>query len=160
MNFKTAFALLLYVNVFYFGVYSILELCLLLSKGLTANDARYNAATFINEVFLLAFMVVVECLRLMFGQQLQPVSIILLHRQIHLNIYNQSNLCFQTNFHSKLSIVFRVLVLTLPSVYSVSFFTFWQARVTKLVSLKSRLFSSWNEKRWVYCRILDLELWC
>lgn len=74
MNFKTTFAVLLYVNVFYFGVYSIFELCLLLVKGFTLNDPKYNAATFINEVFILAFMVVVECLRLMFGQQLQPVS--------------------------------------------------------------------------------------
>jgi hypothetical protein len=32
----------------------------------------------------------------------------------------------------KISVVFRVLVLTVPSQYLVAFFTFWQFRVTQL----------------------------
>ncbi len=32
----------------------------------------------------------------------------------------------------KISVVFRVLVLTVPSQYLVAYFTFWQFRVTQL----------------------------
>jgi hypothetical protein len=67
------FAVLLYVNVFYFGLYSMVEFCILLTKGYSLTDSRYTLAAFINELFILAFMVIVESLRLFLGQQYTPV---------------------------------------------------------------------------------------
>ena len=67
------FAVLLYINIFYFGLYSIVELCILLTKGYSLMDSRYTLAVFINELFILGFMVIIESLRLLLGQQHKPV---------------------------------------------------------------------------------------
>ena len=39
---------------------------------------------------------------------------------------------FQVDFDTKMSAIFRILVLTVPSTYSVVYFTFWQTFVTRL----------------------------
>ena len=74
MNRSMSFALLLYVNIFFFGLYSIVEFFILMTKGYSITDSRYNLAAFLNEVFILAFMVVVESLRLFLGQKHSPVK--------------------------------------------------------------------------------------
>ena len=74
MGHEMTFAVLLYVNIFYFGLYSVVEFCILLTKGYSLTDSRYNLAAFLNEVFILAFMVIVESLRLLLGQQHKPVN--------------------------------------------------------------------------------------
>ena len=73
------------------------------------SGAKFPVASMINEMFILAFMVVVESIRLLLGQQHEPVD-----------------------FDKKMSAVFRILVLTVPSMYSVAYFTFWQTFVTRL----------------------------
>jgi hypothetical protein len=39
----------------------------------------------------------------------------------------------QADFDQRLSAMFQILVLTLPSMYSVAYFTFWQNKLTSLV---------------------------
>ena len=73
MDYPMTFAVLLYINVFYFGLYSVVEFLILMTKGYSITDSRYNLAAFLNEVFILAFMVVVESLRLFLGQKHAPV---------------------------------------------------------------------------------------
>lgn len=63
----------------------------------------------INEMFVLAFLVVIESVRLLLGQRHEPVD-----------------------FDNQISAIFRILVLTVPSMYSVVYFTFWQTFVTRL----------------------------
>ena len=106
------FALLLYVNVFYFGLYACAEfgfLCFKTYHMYENGDTRLNATTLINEMFVLTFMVVVESVRLVLGQKHQL-----------------------DDFEKSLSNVFRILVLTVPSMYSVAYFTLWQNIVTRL----------------------------
>ena len=50
------------------------------------------------------------------------------HAAINLQIFFQ----FQVDFDTKMSAIFRILVLTVPSTYSVVYFTFWQTFVTRL----------------------------
>lgn len=109
MDYAITFALLMYINLFYFALYGAVEFCLLLFKCYQLSGPKYPVATMINEMFILAFLVVVESVRLLLGQQSEPVD-----------------------FDTKLSAIFRILVLTVPSMYSVVYFTFWQTFVTKL----------------------------
>jgi hypothetical protein len=57
MSNSMIFAVLLYINMFYFGLYSIVEFCILATKGYTINDSRYTLASFLNELFIFAFLV-------------------------------------------------------------------------------------------------------
>ena len=61
------------------------------------------------QMFILAFLVVVESGRLLVGQSHEPAD-----------------------FDRQLQKVFWILGLTVPSVYSVWYFTFWQTYVTRL----------------------------
>lgn len=109
MNHAITFALLLYINVFYFGVFACVEFALLVFKSYQLSGPKYPLGSIINEMFILAFLVVVESIRLLLGQRYEPVD-----------------------FESQMSAIFRILVLTVPSMYSVAYFTFWQTFVTRL----------------------------
>jgi len=106
------FALLLYVNIFYFALYAGVELFLLLFKAYNMTDHPkhgYSPTDLINELALLAFMVVVEAARLVLG--------------------NKHDL---DGFDKNLQNLFRILVLTVPSIYSVAYFTLWQHLVLRI----------------------------
>lgn len=109
MNYAITFALLLYINVFYFGLFACVEFALLVFKCYQATGPKYPLGTMINEMFILAFLVVVESIRLLLGQKHEPMD-----------------------FDGNLSAVFRILVLTVPSMYAVAYMTFWQSFVTRL----------------------------
>ena len=38
----------------------------------------------------------------------------------------------EDNLHKKISVVFRILVLTVPAQYLTVYFTFWQAKITQV----------------------------
>ncbi len=42
---------------------------------------------------------------------------------------------FQSDFESDLGLVFRLLVLTVPSMYSVAYLALWQTHLTRLDSI-------------------------
>lgn len=77
MNYGITFALLLYINVFYFGIFACVEFCLLLFKAYQQMNAgqKFPVASLINEMLFLAFLVVVESIRLFLGQQHEPVRL-------------------------------------------------------------------------------------
>lgn len=108
MDYAITFALLLYINVFYFGLYAVVEFCLLVFKCYQSGP-KFPLGAMINEMFVLAFLVVIESVRLLLGQRHEPVD-----------------------FDNQISAIFRILVLTVPSMYSVVYFTFWQTFVTRL----------------------------
>jgi len=62
--------------------------------------------TMLNEVFLLLALSGFEAARLYLGQE--------------------------ENIHKKISVVFRILVLTVPASYLTLYFTFWQTKVTQV----------------------------
>ena len=70
---------------------------------------NFSISTIINEMFVLAFLVVVESGRLLMGHSHEPAD-----------------------FDRQLQKIFWILGLTVPSVYSVWYFTFWQTYVTRL----------------------------
>ena len=72
-------------------------------------ESKYDARTLINEVILLAAMVTLEAVRLILGQKHQ-----------------------RADFHRDMFAVFRIIVLTVPSMYAVAYFAFWQNFVTRL----------------------------
>ncbi len=69
MDFPLFFAVLLYLNVYYFGFFAVFEFLLLLFKATQMPDSKYEMSTAVNEVIILTFLVVVESVRLMLGQQ-------------------------------------------------------------------------------------------
>merc|ERR1739844_350344 len=109
MNYAITFALLIYINIFYFGLFAVVEFALLVFKCYNLSGPKYPLGTIINELFILAFLVVVESIRLLLGNKQEP-----------------------QDFDSQMSAIFRILVLTVPSMYSVAYFTFWQTFVTRL----------------------------
>lgn len=110
MDYSLLFAILLYLNVFYFGLFASVEFFLLLFKAY--NVSLYTSSSLINELFALTFLVVVESVRLMWGNEHFGSTV--------------------KGFDRKLNEVFRILVLTVPSMYTVTYFTMWQTVVTKL----------------------------
>lgn len=109
MDYAITFALLLYINVFYFGLYATVEFFLLVFKIYKMSVENFSISTIINEMFVLAFLVVVESGRLLMGHSHEPAD-----------------------FDRQLQKIFWILGLTVPSVYSVWYFTFWQTYVTRL----------------------------
>ncbi len=73
MDFSLTFALLLYFNLFYFGVYVCLEFCLLCLKAYSLSY-KYPTRTLVNEFFTLATIVALETYRLLLGQKHTKVS--------------------------------------------------------------------------------------
>jgi len=53
---------------------------------------------------------------------------------LFVELFSYNSLSFQGDFDKRLSIIFQILVMTLPSMYSVAYFTFWQNKVTSLVN--------------------------
>ena len=78
-------------------------------QGTSMPESKYEVRTLINEVILLAFMVTLESFRLILGQKHQ-----------------------RSDFHRDMFAVFRIIVLTVPSMYAVAYFAFWQNFVTRL----------------------------
>ena len=72
-------------------------------------ESKYEVRTLINEIILLAVMVSLEAVRLILGQKHQ-----------------------RSDFHRDMFAVFRIIVLTVPSMYAVAYFAFWQNFVTRL----------------------------
>ncbi|TRY75540.1 hypothetical protein TCAL_07123 [Tigriopus californicus] len=109
MNYSLTFELLLYVNVFYFGLYSCLEFALIVYKAFNLPAYQFSSKNLINDLILLTFLVIFETIRLILGQKHEA-----------------------TDFDKDLNAVFRLLVLTVPNMYLVAFFSFWQTYVTRL----------------------------
>ena len=128
MDYPLTFALLLYFNVFYFGVFVSVEFFLLMFKAYNMVH-KYNSTVLINEIFILTFLVVIESIRLMLGQQHTKVSE---ECVVNANDDDDDAVPFQDDFDHKLGAVFRILVLTVPSMYAVAYFTMWQAFVSRL----------------------------
>lgn len=107
MDYAITFALLLYINVFYFGLYATVEFFLLVFKCYKMSSS--SVSTIIWDMFLLAALVGVETFRLFIGQSHEPAD-----------------------FDRQLQKLFWILGLTVPSVYLTTYFTFWQTYVTRL----------------------------
>jgi len=101
---QLTFEILLYLNIFYFCLYAGLEGLFLLIKYYHVEDM--DNLTLLNEIFLLLSLCGFEAARLWLGQE--------------------------ENIHKKISVVFRILVLTVPAQYLALYFTFWQTKVTQL----------------------------
>eukprot|EP00095_Tigriopus_kingsejongensis_P010473 snap_masked-scaffold1269_size51662-processed-gene-0.3 protein:Tk10473 transcript:snap_masked-scaffold1269_size51662-processed-gene-0.3-mRNA-1 annotation:"transmembrane protein 80" len=109
MDYSLTFELLLYVNIFYFGLYSALEFGLIVYKGFKLPSYQFSSKNLINELILLTFLVIFETIRLILGQKHET-----------------------TDFDKDLNAVFRLMVLTVPNMYLVAYFTFWQTYVTRI----------------------------
>ena len=94
---QLTFEILLYLNIFYFGLYAGMEAIFLLMKYYYVADM--DNLTMLNEVFLLLALTGLESARLYLGQE--------------------------ENIHKKISVVFRILLLTVPAQYLTLYFTFW-----------------------------------
>ena len=101
---QLTFEILLYLNIFYFGLYAGMEAIFLLMKYYYVADM--DNLTMLNEVFLLLALTGLESARLYLGQE--------------------------ENIHKKISVVFRILLLTVPAQYLTLYFTFWQTKVTQV----------------------------
>lgn len=75
---------------------------------LKANFFILDGLTLLNEVFLLLVLCCFEAARLHLGQE--------------------------DNLQKKISVVFRILVLTVPAQYLTVYFTFWQTKITQVLS--------------------------
>jgi len=101
---QLTFEILLYLNIFYFGLYAGMEAIFLLMKYYYVADM--DNLTMLNEVFLLLALTGLESARLYLGQE--------------------------EFIHKKISVVFRILLLTVPAQYLTLYFTFWQTKVTQV----------------------------
>jgi len=102
MDKQLTFEILLYLNVYFFGLYFGMELLFLVLKFIYVD----NYSNFLYDLFLLLVLGVVESARL-YISQIEDLG-------------------------RQLSVIFRILVLTLPSQYLVVYFTFYQSRLTQL----------------------------
>ena len=101
---QLTFEILLYLNIFYFGLYAGMEAIFLLMKYYYVADM--DNLTMLNEGFLLLALTGLESARLYLGQE--------------------------EFIHKKISVVFRILLLTVPAQYLTLYFTFWQTKVTQV----------------------------
>jgi len=101
---QLTFEILLYLNIFYYCLYAGMQALFLLIKYVYVQDM--DNLTMLNEVFLLLALSGFEAARLYLGQE--------------------------ENIHKKISVVFRILVLTVPASYLTLYFTFWQTKVTQV----------------------------
>merc|ERR1712032_334156 len=91
---QLTFEILLYLNIFYFGLYAGMEAIFLLMKYYYVADM--DNLTMLNEVFLLLALTGLESARLYLGQE--------------------------EFIHKKISVVFRILLLTVPAQYLTLYF--------------------------------------
>jgi len=104
MDRQLTFEILLYLNMFFTSFYACIEAFFLLMKYLYVPD--FDALTLLNEMFLLLALCGFEAARLLLGQE--------------------------DNLHKKISVVFRILILTVPAQYLTVYFTFWQTKITQV----------------------------
>jgi len=104
MDRQLTFEILLYLNMFYTMFYAGIETIFFFMKYLYVPD--FDALTLLNEVFLMLALCGFEAARLFLGQE--------------------------DNLHKKISVVFRILVLTVPAQYLTFYFTFWQTKITQV----------------------------
>jgi len=102
MNVLLTFEILMYLNIYYFGLYFGMEMLFLFIKFLYID----NYSWFLYDVFLLLVLGAVESFRL-YISQIEDIG-------------------------KRLEVIFRILVCTLPSQYLVVYFTFYQTRLTQL----------------------------
>jgi len=101
---QLTFEILLYLNIFYFSFYAGIEGLFLIIKFYHVEELHMIAL--LNEIFMLLMLCGIEAARLWLGQE--------------------------DNLGKRVSVVFRILVLTVPSQYLTAYFTFWQTRVTQV----------------------------
>lgn len=104
MDRQLTFEILLYLNIFFTTFYAGIEAFFLLMKYIYVTD--YDGLTLLNEVFLLLVLCCFEAARLHLGRE--------------------------DNLQKKISVVFRILVLTVPAQYLTVYFTFWQTKITQV----------------------------
>jgi len=104
MDRQLTFEILLYLNIFYFSLYAGMEGLFLIIKFFHVDELHMVAL--LNEFFLLLLLCGIEAARLYLGAEEQ--------------------------LNKKVSVVFRILVLTVPAQYLTAYFTFWQTRVTQV----------------------------
>ena len=73
MEYSLTFALLLYVNIFYFGLYASVEFALILFKAYSLPSSKFDSKSLLNEIIALVFMVVLETVRLILGHKHESV---------------------------------------------------------------------------------------
>ena len=121
---QLTFEILLYLNIFYFGLYAGMEAIFLLMKYYYVADM--DNLTMLNEVFLLLALTGLESARLYLGQE--------------------------EFIHKKISVVFRILLLTVPAQYLTLYFTFWQTKVTQVGLEATRQLELFHlQSRWTQC---------
>jgi len=107
MDRQLTFEILLYLNIYFTIFYGGMEAFFLLMKYIYVPE--FDALTLLNETFLLLILGGFEAARLYLGQE--------------------------ENLQKKISVVFRILVLTVPAQYLTVYFTFWQTKITQVDTL-------------------------
>ncbi|CAB4067368.1 unnamed protein product [Lepeophtheirus salmonis] len=99
-----------------FQLFSISDICCRKKHPSASNSMimeKEKKTLLIYEVFLFASTVLIECIRLLLGQK-----------------HNDS--LRHAPFNQRLRSIFQILVLTVPSMYAILYFTAWQTVVTRL----------------------------
>ena len=123
MDRQLTFEILLYLNIFFTSFFVFIEALFLFIKYFYVHNfgkigAIYekghhvsiaDGLTLLNESFLLLLLSGFEGARLWLGQE--------------------------DNLQKKISVVFRILVLTVPAQYLTAYFTFWQTSITQVDSI-------------------------
>ena len=125
MDRQLTFEITLYLNIFFTVFYACMEAFFLVMKYLYVPDfGRFrftivvssdkiislaDSLILLNEMFLLLALCGLEAARLYLGQE--------------------------DNLGKKISVVFRILVLTVPAQYLTVYFTFWQTKITQVDTL-------------------------
>ena len=66
---RIIFAVLLLLNVYFFGFFACFELVVIFIKATSMPKEKYETTVVINEIFIFAFMVTVESTRLLMGKK-------------------------------------------------------------------------------------------
>jgi len=107
MDRQLTFEILLYLNIFFTTFFVFIEALFLVIKYFYVHS--FDSLTLLNESFLLLLLGGFEGARLWLGQE--------------------------ENLQKKISVVFRILVLTVPAQYLTAYFTFWQTSITQVDSI-------------------------
>jgi len=107
MDRQLTFEILLYLNIFFTSFFLFIEALFLFIKYFYVHN--FDGLTLLNEFFLLLLLSGFEGCRLWLGQE--------------------------ENLQKKISVVFRIMVLTVPAQYLTAYFTFWQTSITQVDSI-------------------------
>eukprot|EP00088_Acartia_fossae_P019867 TRINITY_DN2161_c0_g1_i5.p1 TRINITY_DN2161_c0_g1~~TRINITY_DN2161_c0_g1_i5.p1 ORF type:complete len:142 (+),score=20.46 TRINITY_DN2161_c0_g1_i5:85-510(+) len=102
MDLLLTFEILLYLNIYYFGLYFGMEMLFLFIKFWLVEHYTW----FLYDLVLLCILGGIESMRL-YMSQVEDIG-------------------------RKMEVIFRILVFTVPSQYLVAYFTFYQTRLTQL----------------------------